>query len=98
MPEILTKHPDVVMNILKQNGIACRAGGTPRILTKCPAEGFCKPQGGEFCVYGLDQIHLMTQIRPEELCSRNRDKQMLSHSVSFMLGCFMSYLLYKRRR
>jgi hypothetical protein len=37
------------------------------ILTKCPAESFCKLPRGEVCVYGLADASKMTQISTSEL-------------------------------
>jgi hypothetical protein len=39
------------------------------ILTKCPADSFCKLPGGEICVYGLADASKMTQISTSELQS-----------------------------
>jgi hypothetical protein len=68
MPEQLTKHPDVTLQVLKSAGGArCGDGVAPQILTSCPAERFCALPGGEICVYGLPDAARMTQIEPAEL-------------------------------
>src|SRR5688500_7800664 len=49
MPELLTKHPDVVMKLLQQAGGKCGAGQEQTILKNCPPERFCTVPGGEMC-------------------------------------------------
>jgi hypothetical protein len=61
MPEQLTKHPEVTLQVLKSSGAVCAEGVAPEILTRCPAERFCKLPGGEICVYGLADAARMTQ-------------------------------------
>ncbi len=62
MPEQLTRHPEVTLQVLRSAGAQCGEGAEPQILSRCPAERFCKLPGGEVCVYGLDQAGWMTQI------------------------------------
>lgn len=62
MPEQLTKHPDVTLQVLRSAGAECGEGAPQTILTQCPAERFCRLPGGEVCVYGLDDAPRMTQI------------------------------------
>lgn len=62
MPEQLTKHPEVTLQVLRSTGAQCGQGAVQEILTQCPAERFCKLPGGEVCVYGLPQASQMTQI------------------------------------
>lgn len=62
MPEQLTKHPDVTLQVLRSAGAQCGTGAPQEILTACPAERFCKLPGGEICVYGLPEATRMTQI------------------------------------
>lgn len=38
-----------------------------QILKQCPSERFCALPGGEICVYGIEQIPQMTQIKSTEL-------------------------------
>ena len=66
MPEQLTKHPEVTLQVLRSVGARCGEGAKQEILTKCPAERFCKLPGGEICVYGLPEAAKMTQIAPAE--------------------------------
>jgi len=66
MPEQLTKHPDVTLQVLRSAGAQCGAGASQDILKACPAERFCKLPGGEVCIYGLPDIAQMTQISPSE--------------------------------
>jgi hypothetical protein len=70
MPEVLTKHPDVVLSVLKGGGARCGEGLPQKILTKCPPARFCKTSSGELCVYGLDDLSNMTQVRPEDLAGQ----------------------------
>jgi hypothetical protein len=67
MPEQLTKHPEVTLQVLRGAGARCGPGVEPKILTKCPPQRFCAFDSGEICVYGLDQIPRMTQISVAEL-------------------------------
>lgn len=68
MPEILTKHPDVVFQVLESQGARCGDGIKPKILTRCPTEKFCTLSGGEFCVFGAQEIDRMTQLSRAEVC------------------------------
>jgi hypothetical protein len=61
MPEQLTKHPEVTLQVLQSGGARCATGAAPEILTRCPAERFCKLPGGEVCVYGFAAAPRMTQ-------------------------------------
>ena len=67
MPEQLTKHPEVTIQVLRSAGAQCGEGSVQEILTKCPADSFCKLPGGEICVYGLADASKMTQISTSEL-------------------------------
>jgi hypothetical protein len=67
MPEQLTKHPEVTIQVLKGAGARCGADVPKKILTKCPSERFCSFASGEMCVYGLDQLPQMTQITRQDL-------------------------------
>jgi hypothetical protein len=69
MPELLTKHPDVVMKLLQQAGGKCGAGQEQTILKNCPPERFCTVPGGEMCVFGLEQARQMTQISAQEFAT-----------------------------
>ena len=67
MPEQISKHPDVTLKVLKEAGARCGEGAKQKILTQCPLDQFCALPSGEICVYGIDQIPQMTQIKTEEL-------------------------------
>ena len=69
MPEQLTKHPDVTLDVLKSAGAKCGAGAPQNILKQCPPERFCALPGGEVCVYGLPDVGKMTQISASELAA-----------------------------
>ncbi len=67
MPEQLTKHPDVTIQVLRSSGAKCGEGAPQEILVKCPSARFCKLPGGEVCVYGLADAKHMTQVSEQEL-------------------------------
>jgi hypothetical protein len=67
MPEQISKYPDVTLKVLKEAGARCGEGAKQKILTQCPRDQFCALPSGEICVYGIDQIPQMTQIKTEEL-------------------------------
>jgi hypothetical protein len=67
MPEQISKYPDVTLKVLKESGARCGEGTKQKILTHCPPEQFCALPSGEICVYGIEQIPEMTQIKSEEL-------------------------------
>lgn len=69
MPEQLTKHPDVTLEVLKSAGAKCGAGAPQTILKECPAERFCALPGGEVCIYGVAEVGKMTQISSAELAA-----------------------------
>ena len=66
MPEQLTKHPEVTLQVLRSSGARCAQGEAQEILTQCPVERFCKLPGGEICVFGLSDASRMTQITATE--------------------------------
>lgn len=66
MPEQLSKHPEVTLDVLRSAGAACGTGAPQDILKACPAGRFCKLPGGEVCVYGLPEATQMTQITAAE--------------------------------
>lgn len=75
MPEQLTKHPDITLQVLRSAGAKCGDGAAREILTQCPSERFCKLPGGEICVYGLADAPRMTQITTS-------DWRTLTHSLA----------------
>jgi hypothetical protein len=68
MPEMITKYPDVTLQVLRSAGARCGEGAPQQILKACPRERFCALPGGEVCVFGLDEVAKMTQVRKPELC------------------------------
>ena len=78
MPEILTKHPDVALQVLKSQGAQCGASVKPKILTRCPADKFCVLNGGELCVYGAQEVEQMTQLSRAELCGVQAPKSAIA--------------------
>ncbi|HJV73040.1 MAG TPA: hypothetical protein VJ654_02360 [Noviherbaspirillum sp.] len=69
MPEQITKHPEVTLKILREAGALCGEGAPQKILTQCPKERFCSLKSGEMCIYGIEQIPQMTQIKAQELAA-----------------------------
>jgi MYXO-CTERM domain-containing protein len=70
MPELLTKHPDVTLQVLRGGGATCGAGQQQKILTTCRPDRFCSTATGEVCIYGLDEIHTMNQLSSSDLSQR----------------------------
>jgi hypothetical protein len=66
MPEQLTKHPEVTLQVLRSGGARCGEGLPQQILQQCPAERFCQLPGGEICIYGLPEAARMTQVSAAE--------------------------------
>jgi hypothetical protein len=64
MPEMLTKHPEIALKILKDAHIRCGMGDKQQILVNCPKEDFCALPTGELCIYGVNNVSHMTQISP----------------------------------
>jgi hypothetical protein len=75
MPEVITKHPDVVKQVLESAGAKCGVGAPQKILEKCPREQFCSLPGGEICVYGVRGIAEMTQLSRAELCEARTESR-----------------------
>jgi len=73
MPELISKYPEIVLQILKEAGIECGTGAKQQILVNCPAEKFCSLPTGELCIYGLTDIPKMTQISGAELANAASD-------------------------
>lgn len=97
MPEILTKHPEIVIELLQKEGIKCSRGAEQKILTKCPAESFCTLKAGELCVYGVDQFQQMTQIKPEDLGLQATTtlNAGISNGTAFVAGFLACLLLFR---
>jgi hypothetical protein len=73
MPEIVSKHPDIVIQLLKNNGAKCNVGATQTILKNCPKEQFCALNNGEICVYGINDVKQMTQLSPADFAIMTSD-------------------------
>lgn len=105
MPELISKYPEVTLQILREAGARCGEGVEQKILTKCPPARFCALPSGELCVYGIEEIPLMTQITPGELAGAVsteehrpwHDSMALSLSEVILLGAtFLAGLLVAR--
>ncbi len=66
MPQILTKHPQIVKELISDLGGSCGKGAPQQILKDCPKKSFCSLPGGELCVLGLDQTDALTQFQVKE--------------------------------
>jgi MYXO-CTERM domain-containing protein len=69
MPEVITKYPEAVLEVLSGGGARCGGKQQKKILTKCPDARFCSTPTGETCVYGFGELGQMTQIKREDLYS-----------------------------
>lgn len=69
MPEQITKYPDATLKVLQDAGAVCGKGAPQKILTQCPKDRFCALPTGEMCIYSIDQIPQMTQIKTQELAA-----------------------------
>ena len=69
MPDIITKHPDVVINILKNANIVCGENIKPSMLTSCPKDSFCTLPKGELCIYDVKDALHTSQITQLDLLS-----------------------------
>lgn len=106
MPEIITKYPDIVLQILRESGIECGTGAAQRILTACPPERFCSLPTGEICVYGLNEIPKMTQISSGEIAQVVSSapvsvpifsvETFLLISFALIIGVFFGFLLSRK--
>ncbi|KTD10767.1 hypothetical protein Lgra_1733 [Legionella gratiana] len=67
MPEIVTKHPEIVFKMLKEANVKCGTGENQTILKACPSDKFCSLPTGELCIYGIKDVSQMTQINVFEL-------------------------------
>ncbi|OGT45152.1 MAG: hypothetical protein A3E83_07705 [Gammaproteobacteria bacterium RIFCSPHIGHO2_12_FULL_41_20] len=67
MPEIITKYPDTVLQILRGTPITCAEGKQQNILTTCPKDRFCSSQAGELCVYDVKDMGKALQIQPMDV-------------------------------
>ena len=76
MPEILTKHPGIVKDILNSSkDIECgKLGVKPQILKKCPAKQFCTLPQGELCIYDYRDIDKMTQLSRDDLLNNRKGR------------------------
>ena len=63
MPEQISKYPDVTLQVLRESGAVCGQGAPQNILKQCPRDRFCSLRTGEICVYGINEIPKMTQIK-----------------------------------
>jgi hypothetical protein len=80
MPEILTKHPEIVKAVLTRQGAQCGTQQQPKILKDCPADQFCSLAGGELCVFGPNDLGKMKQLEAAEVCRSATTTGSLGHS------------------
>ncbi|RJG04706.1 hypothetical protein D3870_00525 [Noviherbaspirillum cavernae] len=103
MPEQITRYPDVTLQVLKGAGAQCGVGAPQKILTQCPKERFCSLPSGELCIYGIEQIPQMTQIRSHELAQvlapapSGAMSDGLALAAAFLAGGATGWLWHKLR-
>lgn len=103
MPELISKHPDIVLQILREAGVQCGTGTTQKILVNCPAERFCSLPTGELCVYGLNDVQKMTQVSGAELANATSGAKLpfltieaiLLILLSLVVGIVIGIFVYK---
>lgn len=112
MPEQISKYPDVTLQILKDAGARCGEGMEQQILKKCPPERFCALPSGEICVYGINDIPLMTQVSTQEIarvvCPSGKEAAFVFSDLSltaliligaaFAVGCLVGGFRYRVRK
>lgn len=104
MPEIISKYPDIVLQILREAGINCGAGAKQQILVNCPAERFCSLPTGELCIYGLNDIPKMTQIKSGEIINAASGARIPFLTIeaiilivlAFIIGVLIGIFVYKK--
>ncbi|EKD72197.1 MAG: hypothetical protein ACD_45C00739G0004 [uncultured bacterium] len=96
MPEIITKYPEVVMQVLQGSGAKCGTGEKQKILTHCPPGQFCSLPAGEMCVYGIQDISHMQQVSSTEIFQIIKDVPPMFSlmnlgllAVIFLVGLFI---------
>lgn len=67
MPEIISKYPSIVIDVLKSGKVSCNTKAKPKILTTCPQEQFCSSSGGELCVYDVKATLHTSQFTAADL-------------------------------
>ncbi|MFY0541463.1 hypothetical protein [Nannocystis pusilla] len=75
MPEVLTRHPDTVIQVLESAGARC-GEERPEDLEDLPRRVVLRPAGGETCVYDVADVADMTQVSAADLapyvCAQER--------------------------
>ena len=61
MPEVLTRYPNIVIDLLKGMGANC-GRGPKEILVDCPTKNFCTVPNGEMCILGLNDSNKLTHF------------------------------------
>lgn len=104
MPEMLTKHPEVAIQILKDNGAKCGEGEHQQILTTCPKDRFCSLKSGEICVYDVGNMKTMTQLSRNDFVEMTTGAPSILSSTNLMLlimvfglGLVAGIILNKRK-
>ncbi len=106
MPELISKYPDIVLQILKEAGVECGTGIKQQILVNCPAEKFCSLPTGELCIYGLNDIPKMTQISGAELTNAAAGARspfltievIILVFIMFIVGIIIGIFVFKKLR
>ena len=98
MPEMITKYPDLAIDILKSANIPCGENIKPTILTTCPKKDFCSLPQGEICVYGVKDTLKSTQIAGTDLLMISGF--WISYGLLILMGFLGGFYLgtrYKKR-
>lgn len=85
MPEIVTKYPEIVLDLLQKSGGKCGVDAPQKILTSCPPEHFCSFPAGEVCIYDFNDISSMTQISSSEWSEVINGVPGIYSPINFML-------------
>jgi hypothetical protein len=73
MPQVLTKHPDIVLRVLQSAPkVRCGKEVQRKILKNCPGDRFCALPRGEICVYGLADVDQMSQFSCDNVVKHSR--------------------------
>ncbi len=104
MPEIITKHPEQVVQVLKGMSMDCGSDKTQKEVSGCPSEQFCtSPQGdGEICVYTPSDLGgSMTQLTTLDFIKNNTELYLPCAALAmliFLTGLLAGFSLRRRIR
>ncbi len=93
MPEIVTKHPEEVVKVLKGANMSCGEDIAAKEVPGCPSEQLCSIQGGsgEICVYSPTDVSSMTQMSSLDFIKNSPD--LILPTVSLAAVLFLTGVL-----